>query len=191
MTRSISSIAISGFVKAMLPLLRHAGPRHAPGVVRPALGQEQPQTHHHRHLARGQRQRDQRLTIGGLAKRRGILRRDADRMAPFFGSAVSSTIKPGIRRRRPACRLRPATLLQAAPRPKRRCRRNDEAGRSSQSPVARRHRLDTLAIPGADQTRNIGRTHPRPRLVSAARGERRQASDRDHLLQFMSMVGPP
>ena len=40
--------------------------------------------------------------------------------------------------------------------------------------VARRHGLDALAIPRADEPRHIGRAHPRPRLVSKRANERRE-----------------
>lgn len=40
--------------------------------------------------------------------------------------------------------------------------------------VARRHRLYALVIPRADQSRDIGRTHPRTRLVPQGRYKRRQ-----------------
>lgn len=40
--------------------------------------------------------------------------------------------------------------------------------------VARRHGLHALAIPRTNQSRDIGRAHPRPRLVSKSADKRRQ-----------------
>ena len=66
------------------PILRHAGLRHPIGSVSPALRQKQAQADHDRNLVPRQRQRHQRLAIGGLAERRGVLRRHADRMRPLL-----------------------------------------------------------------------------------------------------------
>lgn len=55
--------------QSRLPIFRHPRPSHAVGIVGPDLWQKQPQPHRDRHLARGQRYRDQRLTIRGLAQR--------------------------------------------------------------------------------------------------------------------------
>ena len=80
-----------------LALLGNPGAVHAPGITRPALGQEQAQTHHHRHFARRQRHRNERLAVGGLAKRRGVLRRHPDRMAAFLGQrCIVDDQKPGL-----------------------------------------------------------------------------------------------
>ncbi len=86
--------------------LWHASPRHALGIACPVFEEEQPQANHHRDLARRQRQRDQRLTIGRLSERRGVLRRDADRMLALFSATpVSSTISHASR---------PPTILSAS-----------------------------------------------------------------------------
>ena len=66
------------------------GLRHAHRVDDPVLRQKQPQADHHRHFARGQRHRYQRLTVGGLAERGRILGRNPDRM-----TALNRTGFPG------------------------------------------------------------------------------------------------
>ncbi len=48
-------------------------------IARPTLGKEETQCHHHRHFTARKRQRHQRLAIGRLAERRGILRSDTNR----------------------------------------------------------------------------------------------------------------
>ena len=48
-------------------------------IARPALGKEETQCHHYRHFTPRKRQRYQRLAIGCLAERRGVLRSDANR----------------------------------------------------------------------------------------------------------------
>ena len=58
---------------------------HAPGqVIRPALGQEQPQRHGHRNFTAGQRQRHQRLAVRPLAELVAILALHADRVSPLL-----------------------------------------------------------------------------------------------------------
>src|ERR1017187_2182853 len=51
--------------------------------------------------------------------------------------------------------------------------------------VARRHRLDALAIASADQPRNINRAHPCPCLVPESTEERRQPSSKIRLPGFV------
>lgn len=75
---------------------RHAGTIEPCGITRPALRQEQPQPYHVRHFATGQRQRYERPAVGVLAKRRGILRRDADRVASLLGQRGVVDDQPGI-----------------------------------------------------------------------------------------------
>jgi hypothetical protein len=72
------------FCQSDLPIFGNARPRHSIGVVRPGLGKEEPQPHHHRHFARRQGHRDQRLAIGRFAERGSVLRRDPDRVLPLF-----------------------------------------------------------------------------------------------------------
>ena len=65
-------------------VLGHSGLRRPVGSAGPAFRQKQAQADHHRNLFPRQRQRHQRLAIGGLAERRGVLRRDPDRMRPLL-----------------------------------------------------------------------------------------------------------
>ena len=67
-----------------LPILGNTRLGHPLGIRRPGLGQEKAQADHHRHFARCQGHRDQRLAVGRLAKRGGVLRGDPDRMLPFL-----------------------------------------------------------------------------------------------------------
>src|SRR4051794_14452694 len=69
-----------GFAAERLVICRYPRPCHAIGIAGPALRQEQPQAHHHRHLAARQCQRDQRLAIRSLAEHRGVLRGHANGM---------------------------------------------------------------------------------------------------------------
>jgi hypothetical protein len=56
-----------GLRRGAAVLLGHARVGTAPGVGGPCLGQEQAQPDRHRHLAPGQRERDQGLAVGPLA----------------------------------------------------------------------------------------------------------------------------
>ena len=67
-----------------LAVLGNARPVHPLGIGRPGLGQKKAQAHHHRHLARCQCHRDQRLAVGRLAERGSVLRSDPDRMLPLL-----------------------------------------------------------------------------------------------------------
>jgi hypothetical protein len=49
-------------------------------IARPTLGKKQPQRQHDRNFAARQRQRHHGLAVGGLAQRRGVLRRNPHRM---------------------------------------------------------------------------------------------------------------
>ena len=59
---------------------RNANSLQSRRITRPVLGKEKAQRHHHEHFASGKRQRHQRLAVGGLAKRRSILRSYTDRV---------------------------------------------------------------------------------------------------------------
>jgi hypothetical protein len=59
--------------------LRHAGPLQPRRVDHPLAGQEELQRDGHRHLVPGQRQRHERLAVGVLAERPGVLARHAHR----------------------------------------------------------------------------------------------------------------
>jgi hypothetical protein len=152
-------------------VLGYTGTVEPGGIGSPALGQKQPQSHHDRHFARSQRQRHQRLAVGVLAKRRGILRRDADRVAPLLGERGVVHDQPRIVPANLSVGLRKEHLLQRRSIPH---AARDEVVQLVivDACVARRHRLNALAIPKANQPSNIGRTHPRTRLVPQRRDER-------------------
>src|SRR5215510_8013433 len=59
---------------------RNAGPLQTCRIIDPALRQEETQGHRYWHFAARKGHRHQRLAIGGLAKRRRILRSNADRV---------------------------------------------------------------------------------------------------------------
>jgi hypothetical protein len=147
--------------------------RHAPGIACPTLGQEEPQPHHHRNLARRQSERDQRLAIGGLSKGGGVLRRDADRVRALLRQGRIVDDQPSVGAADHPVSFDKESLFQRRGVP-------DSAGDEvmklvvSDIAVARRHGLDALAIPRADEPRHIGRAHPRPRLVSKSADKRRQ-----------------
>ena len=170
--RSISASAISGFVRAA-PGLGHAGLRHPVGGPGPAFRQEQPQADHHRNLVPRQRQRHQRLAIGGLAERRGVLRRDPDRMRPLLRQRRVVDDKNCAGAPDQLVRLDREFLFQRRFVPD--AARNEMmqlvvvAGRPS-----RRHRLDALAVARPNQPSNVERTHTSARLVSEPRQERRK-----------------
>jgi len=151
----------------------HACADEAVRIARPALGQEQTQANHDRHFARSQRQRHQRLAIGVLAQRRRVLRSDADRMASLLGQRGIVNDQPGIvTANHPVGfgeqhRLQPRGVPDAT---------GDEVVQLviGNAHIAGRQRLDTLAIARANQPRDIGRTHPTPRLVPQRRNKRRE-----------------
>ena len=171
--RSISASAISGFVRAARQVLGHAGLRHPLGVAGPAFRQKQAQADHHRNLVPRQRQRHQRLAIGGLAERRGVLRRDADRMRPLLRQRRVVDDKDCAGSADQLVRLDREFLFQRRFVPD--AARNEMmqlvvvAGRPS-----RRHRLDALAVARPNQPRHVERAHPPARLVSEPRQERRK-----------------
>ena len=171
-------------------VLGHAGTVEPGGIARPALGQEQPQPHHHRHLARGQRQRHQRLAVGVLAKRRGILRRDADRVAALLGQRGVVDDQPGIVPANLSVGLGEQRLLQRRGIPD---AARDEVVQLviADACVARRHRLDALAIARADQPGNIGRAHPRPASCASTPRRTAQASAQDRLANPCPWPAPP
>ena len=152
---------------------RHAGAFQAVSIARPALRQKQAQGHHHRHLTAGQRQRYQRLAIGVLSQRRGILRRDPDRMLPLLRQRGVVDHQHRIAAPDKPIRLNKEFLLQG--------RRIPDAGRNEVVQLivltqrkALRHRLNALAITGTDQPCKVKRAHPPPRLVPQAGQKRRQ-----------------
>src|SRR5262249_9034918 len=63
---------------------RNPSPLQTCPLARPAFGKAEAQSHRHGHPAARQRQRHQRLAIGGLAQCRSILRTDADRVLAFL-----------------------------------------------------------------------------------------------------------
>ena len=63
---------------------RNAGAQATVDIARPGFGQERAQPDTDRHLAAGQGERDQDLTVGRFAKLTAILVRHADRLAPLF-----------------------------------------------------------------------------------------------------------
>jgi hypothetical protein len=155
------------------PVLGHAGLRHPVGGAGPALRQKQAQADHHRNLVPRQRQRHQRLAIGGLAERRGVLRRDPDRMRALLRQRRVVDDKDCAGAPDQLVRLDREFLFQ--PRFVPDAARNEMmqlvvvAGRPS-----RRHRLDALALARPNQPSNVERTHPSTRLVSEPRQERRK-----------------
>ena len=166
----------------------HAGTVEPGRIARPALGQEQPQPDHHRHFARCQRQRHQRLAVGVLAKRRGVLRSDADRVASLLGQRGIVDDQPGIVTADHPVGFGEQHRLQRRGVP--------DAARDemvqlviAHACVAGRHRLDALAIARADQPGDIGRAHPCPRLMPQCRNKRRQPALKIGC-QSASMVGP-
>ncbi len=84
---------------------------------------------------------------------------------PFYGKAVSSMISHALSPPTSASALFPKCRLQ-------RCAASKTRANEVMQPIIvnfarpRRHRLDILAISRPDQTRNIGRAHPLPSLVT-------------------------
>ena len=191
MTRSISSmrdlrlgqgrpVDPSGTPARAMPL----------GIVRPALGQEEPQPHHHRHFARCQRQRHQRLAVGVLAKRRGVLRRDADRVTPLLRQRRIVDDQPGIVTADLSVGFGEQRRLQRRGVPD---AARDEVVQLviADAGVARRHRLHALAIARADQPGDIGRTHPAPASCASALQQTARASAPDRLANPHPWPAPP
>ncbi len=145
-------------------IVRHAGPGQSRGIARPALGQEQPQPHHDRHFAGSQRQRHQGLAVGVLAQGRGVLRRDADRAFALLRKGRVVDDQPSLGAADHPVGLSEQGLLERRGVPN---TAGDEVVKLviADTTVTGRHRLDALAITGADQPRHIGRAHPRPHLV--------------------------
>ena len=69
---------------------RNARPLQPHRIARPALGNEEAQCDHHRHFAARERQRHQRLAVGGLAQADAYCGATPTERSPFFGIAVSS-----------------------------------------------------------------------------------------------------
>src|SRR5665811_1313066 len=59
---------------------RNPRPLQTYPIARPTLGKEEAQCHHYRYFTTRERQRHQRLAVGGLAQGRSILWRDTDRV---------------------------------------------------------------------------------------------------------------
>ena len=145
--------------------LGHAGALQALRILDPGVGQKQPQDDRDRHLIPGQRQRDQRLAVGVLAQSAGILRADADRMRALLGQRRVVDHQDGVG---PADE--PVGLGQEFGFQRRLVPRADRhevvqlivVGRSHPS----RHRLQALALAGADQPGHIERAHAPARRVT-------------------------
>ena len=162
-------------------------------ITRPTLGKEKTQRHHHRHFAARQRQRHQRLAVGGLAQRRSILRSDTDRMLALLRHRGVVDHQHGIAAADEPVRLNKQFCLQ---------RRRIPDARSNEMVqliiIARRkplrHRLNALAIAGTDQPRHVKRTHLPPRLVTQAIQKRLEPASKlvsSNPMSVLAMVGPP
>ena len=134
-------------------------------IACPTLGQKQPQRQHDRDFAARQRQRHQRLAIGGLAERRGILRSDAHRMPALLGYRGVVDHQHGIAAADQPVRLNKQFCLQR--------RRIPNPGSNEvvqliivaeRKPL--RHRRNALALAGADQPGYVERTHLSPSLMT-------------------------
>ena len=141
--------------------VRHPRPDHAVRIVRPALGEEQPQRRHHRHLAAGKRQRDHCLAVRVLAERGGVLRRDTDRVGALLGQCGVVDDQHGIRTTHQAIRLHEHLRLQRRAVPSPRCHEMMKPVVFARGePLG--HRLHALAVARADQTSHVKRAHPPP-----------------------------
>ncbi len=141
-----------------LPILGDARPRHPLGIVRPGLGQEEPQADHHRHLAGRQGHRDQRLAVGRLAERGSVLWCDPDRMLPLLRQRrVVDDEKASLVTNQAIGLLQQGGLERGAvPHT-----RGDEMVKLVIAHLARtgRHGLHALPVPRTDQTGNVEGTH--------------------------------
>ena len=153
----------------------HAGLCHPLGVAGPTVGKEQAQADHDGNLVPRQRQRYQRLAVGGLAKRRGVLGRHADRMRPLLRQSSVVHHEHRIGAANQLVRLDSEFLLQRSLTPDR--ARNEVmqlvvvARRQT-----RRHRLHALSVPWPDQAFHIKREHPSARLMPKPGNKRRKPS---------------
>ena len=134
-------------------------------IARPTLGNEETQCHHYRHFTPRKRQRHQRLAIGRLAERRGILRSDTNRTIALLRHRGVVDDQHRILAADEPIGLNEQFRLQ--------WRRIPDAISDEMVQLVivarrqpRRHRLHALAIARSNQPRNIKRTHPPPRLVT-------------------------
>jgi hypothetical protein len=143
------------------------------GISGPVLRQEQPEADHYWDFAARERQRHQRLAIGGLAQSGGVLRRNPNRMRPLLrqrrvvddekGVGAADDLI-GLNRQLPLQRrLVPQSVRHEMVQPIVVARR-DPLG----------HRTDALTLARPNQARHVERTHPSPRLVIKPRQKRRQ-----------------
>jgi len=134
-------------------------------IARPALGKEETQCHHYRHFTPRKRQRYQRLAIGRLAKRRGVLRSDTNRTIALLRHRCVVDDQHRIFAADETISLNEQLRLQ--------WRRIPDAISDKMVQLVivarrqpRRHRLHALAIARSDQPRNIQRAHPPSRLMT-------------------------
>lgn len=159
----------------MKKILGNAGLGHPVRVGRPGLGQEQRQADRHGHLAARQRERHQRLAVGGLAQRGGVLRRDPDRVVARLRQGGVVDDEDRICTADQAIGLVEKRLLKRRLIP-------DPGGDKVVQPIIgnpiapRRYRLDALAVAKADQTGHVKGAHRPACRMRQARQERLQPS---------------
>jgi hypothetical protein len=137
-------------------LLGHAGPGAAVRIGRPRLGQEQAQAHRHRDLAPGQGQRDQDLAVGALTEAAAVLAGDADRALALLRQGGVVDHQHRVRRADERVRLLDQEAAQRRVVPG---RAGDEVLELvvALQPEPGRHRLQALALAGAEQPSQVGR----------------------------------
>src|SRR5258707_11202830 len=164
MTRSISSIAISGFVRTVCLSFGTRARAMRSGSSVQLSGRNSRRLTITRHLARRQRYRDQRLAVGSLSERRGILWRDANRVTSLLGQRrVIDDKKTRLIANQAICLLQQGSLERSTvPNSG-----SDEMMKLIVADLAStcRHRLNALAVSWTNQTRDIERAHQPPRLV--------------------------
>src|SRR6202161_2976123 len=171
MTRSISSIAISGFVRAvrLSSGTRARAMRSGSSVQLSGRNSRRPTITGTSRDANVNETSDWQLA--GLPERRGILRRDADRMLALFRQCRVVDDQPSLGAPNQPVAFSERALLKRRGIPH---AAGDEVMKLvvADLAVARRHGLDALAITSANQPRNINRAHPCPRVVSESAEER-------------------
>lgn len=150
---------------------RYTGLVQASEVTRPGLRQEQAQGHRHGNLALGQGERDERLAVRVLAQNRGILGRDPDRMAALLRQGCVVNDQVGIRPTHQPVGLGQEFGFERRGIPAACGDEMVEPVMAAQTKAAR-HRLHTLALARADQTRHVERAHHPPRRVREPGQER-------------------
>jgi hypothetical protein len=137
----------------------------------PVLGQEQPPADAHRHLAPGERQRDQRLAVGPLAELAAVLALHAHRAPALLHQ---SRVVHDQRRVRPADEPvgGPDQLVLERGRGPGRGRHEVVQLLEVAGGDARRHRLDALALARQDQALGVDRRPAPLRLAPEAFQER-------------------